>query len=116
MLRLGKDFNEVLKHQVKAILRFGGTQFGDGRLGANNQLHFWDDLYNHLSIRSQSRLEFLPPAGDLGFCFGEQLLRQRPKCLYQRCVGNIALKLVKFSGDEVAALLGQGFVDFLHQG
>ena len=58
MLRASERANEAPEHQLKSVLRFLRRQVGNGRLFADDELQFGDEVDDELAVRPRA-----PPPG-----------------------------------------------------
>ena len=116
MILRGETAHEILKHQVKTILRFAGLQFRHRRLFADDQLDFRNHVDDDPPVRAEGIRQFGPPARDLRFRLGQQLTHQTAKRLNQRIVRNVALELIEFAVNKITAPACDRSVNFVHEG
>jgi hypothetical protein len=74
MFLLTKHPHKLLKDAIETILRFGCSNFRDGRLLAKYQFYFRDDINDELAIAAQRRQKSRSPLLHLLIGFTEQLL------------------------------------------
>src|SRR5437879_259157 len=115
MLRLREYGTERLKDPVEPVLVFRGTNGRHGRLGADQELNFRDDVDDNLATRTERREQLLPPGAKVSILFGEELSDEALECLDQCAVGNVPSELVEFSRNEVAATGCDRLVDFIDE-
>ena len=105
MFLAGEHRQESLEHEAEPVLRLDRRQRRHRRLLADDEFDLRQDIDDQLAVDADGVLNLLPPAGDALLALGQQLLHQVAKRLGEGGVRNIALVLVEFAGNEVAAAL-----------
>ena len=105
---------ETLEHQLETVPRFLRWQVCHGRLFADDELDFGDEVDHQLAIRPQRLQKGVPPMVHLGFALDQDLTHQRLECLCQRRVRYVALVLVELACGEKPARWNQHFVQLIH--
>ena len=103
MRALAEHLNEVLEHEVEAILRLERLELGNSHLLADDQLERGHDVDDQLSVRMHGVANRAPPRGDRLLAFGEQLLDEILERGDERAERHVLLKLIELARDEIAA-------------
>src|SRR6516162_10203340 len=104
MLWPGEHAQEPNEYHLETVLRGLQRKIRHGRLFADNELQFWNQVHHQLAICTYSRLDRIPPMVDFLFALTQHLAHKALEGLGQGSVGDIWLLLVKFPRNEVAAL------------
>src|SRR5579863_3827914 len=114
MLRGRERTQETPEHQLETAPRFLRWQFCHGRLFADDEFDFGDQVDHQLAIRPQRLQKSVPPMVHLGFARNQDLTYERLECPCQRRVWYVALVLVKLACGEEPARWNQHLVQFVH--
>ena len=115
MLRLRHRPDQIPQGIVEPVLRRNAVEFRHVRLGADNQFQRRREVNQHAADMPGGLLQGVAPDGQFGGRFRQQQIDKFLRGLHQRKVRDIALKLVEFALNEMPALHGDRFVDFIHQ-
>src|SRR5580692_13002485 len=116
MLRTGEGAKETPEDQMETTPRFLRWQFCHGRLFADDEPHFGNEVDDQLAICPQRLLKGLPPMVHLSFVRYQDLTHQRLECLCQRRIGHVAFVLVKLACGENSARRDQRLMQLVHYG
>src|SRR6516162_6575710 len=104
MLCPGEDAQESNECHLKAVLRGLQGEIRHGRLLADNELQFWNQVHHQLAICTDSLPDRIPPMVDFLLAITQDFPHKTLEGLRQSSVGNIWPLLVKFTRNEIAAL------------
>ena len=107
--------DEIDEHDLKAVLRLGGRQFGHGGLLPEEWFKLRREVKQQLCIRRQSHEQARAPGLRFGFGLGQQLPRQATQSQRQGGIRRATLELVELALHEQTAVAHQRFVDLVDQ-
>src|SRR5580698_8746706 len=110
MLWASEGAEKTAEYQLETAPGFLRRQFWHGWLFADDEFDLGYEVDHQLAIRPQRLQKGVPPIVHLGFAFHQDLPHQHLECLCHRCVGYVALVLVKLAGGEKPARWDQRLV------
>jgi len=99
---------------VETVLGFNCLKFRNRRLRTNDEFDFRNHIHYDLAVGSQCVQQLRFPGDQVVLAFAQDLVNEFSKRRHQSAVKNIAMKLVKFSRQEIPTLLSDRFVKLPH--
>lgn len=114
-LRARHHAEEAAEHELKAILRFGGTKLPRGLPLAEQCVELWEDIDQHARVGPESRSERLFARDEPLARGGEELIDDRRDRGAQRGVGHTASERLELTAGEEGTGSGDRTVELAHQ-
>src|ERR1700688_1590981 len=114
MFRPCEYADEPPKHQLEAPLRLLWRELRNGGLFSDDELQFWDEVDDELTVRAQRLAQGIPPLAKLRLSLAQKRADKALEGLDKGGVRDVALVLVELAGREEATRRYEHPVQLVH--
>src|SRR5258707_4895364 len=116
MFFAGERPDELPEHRLESVLGLLRRELRHGRLLADHQLQFGDQVYHELAIGTQRFEDSILPMNDLLLAHNEDLTHQRLESLRQRRIRYGPFILIEFPRNKDAARQNDHLMQLMDDG